>query len=151
MLAGPPAISTGSRSTPAARRASCPRAGQVRAIEPPDGRSSIMNFTFKLSRRLTRLRGTAASLLVLAMGAVACNTEVTSRPESVEAPSASIASNTPIGSRVRTTGKTNILDTPSSSGTILGTQPKGALGTLVAGPVTDIGGDNHVRWQVDFD
>ncbi|PYP39707.1 MAG: hypothetical protein DMD43_10270, partial [Gemmatimonadetes bacterium] len=36
-------------------------------------------------------------------------------------------------------------------GTVLGIQPKGAPGTLVAGPVTDVGGDNHVRWQVDFD
>ena len=110
-----------------------------------------MNFTFKLSRRLTRLRGTAASLLVFAMGAVACNTEVTSRPESGEAPSASIASNTPIGTRVKTTGNANVLSAPAKSGTVLGIQPKGAPGTLVAGPVTDVGGDNHVRWQVDFD
>jgi hypothetical protein len=56
-----------------------------------------------------------------------------------------------LGTRVQTTGNTNILGTPSKLGTVLGIQLKGALGTLVGGPVKDTGGDNHVRWQVDFD
>jgi acid phosphatase len=107
-----------------------------------------MNFTFKLSRRLTRLKVAAAGLL--ALGAVACG-DLTGDRNPAETLSPSIAANTPLGSRVKTTGKTNVQSAPSQSGSIVGTQPKGALGTLVGGPVKDTAGDNHVRWQVDFD
>ena len=110
-----------------------------------------MTFTFKLSRRLVRLRSAAASLIVLAMGAVACSNDLPPETESAQDPSVSIAANTPLGTRVKTTGNANVLAAPAKSGAILGTQPKGANGTLVGGPVKDTLGDNHIRWQVDFD
>src|ERR1043166_5533859 len=110
-----------------------------------------MTFTFKLSRRLVRLRSAAASLIVLAMGAVACSNDLPPESESAQGPSVSIAANTPLGTRVKTTGNTNVLAAPAQSGAILGTQPRGANGTLVGGPVKDSLGDNHIRWQVDFD
>src|SRR5439155_182127 len=37
------------------------------------------------------------------------------------------------------------------SGSLVGTQPAGAQGTVVGGPVLDAAGDQAIRWQVDFD
>jgi hypothetical protein len=106
-----------------------------------------MTYSFKLARRLA-LNGIA---LAAGLGAIACSNDLPSDPGSADDPSLSIAASTPLGTRVKTTGNTNILDTPSGSGTVIGTQPKAAVGTLIGGPVKDSLGDNHVRWQVDFD
>jgi len=56
-----------------------------------------------------------------------------------------------IGDRVQTTDVTNIRNAPAVSGTLVGTQPAGAQGTVVGGPVVDVAGDQAIRWQVDFD
>ena len=56
-----------------------------------------------------------------------------------------------IGDRVQTTDVTNIRNAPALSGTLVGTQPLGAQGTVVAGPVLDAAGDQLIRWQIDFD
>src|SRR6058998_668600 len=45
-----------------------------------------------------------------------------------------------IGDRVQTTGVANIRSAPALSGTLVGTQPLGALGTVVGGPVVDAAG-----------
>jgi GH18 family chitinase len=52
------------------------------------------------------------------------------------------------GQRVQTTANLNVRATPSSTGTLLGTQSSGALGTIVSGP-TNAGGYNW--WNVNFD
>src|SRR5437660_3679925 len=57
-----------------------------------------------------------------------------------------------LGDRVRIiVGTANIRSAPALSGTLLGTQAPGALGTVVDGPVLDATGDRLLRWQVDFD
>ena len=56
-----------------------------------------------------------------------------------------------LGDRVQTTDVTNIRSAPAVSGTLLGTQPAGALGTVVGGPVVDVAGDGATRWQINFD
>ncbi|HVH69064.1 MAG TPA: Ig-like domain-containing protein [Gemmatimonadales bacterium] len=56
-----------------------------------------------------------------------------------------------IGDRVQTTDVTNVRATPALSGTLVGTQPLGALGTVVGGPVLDSTGDQMIRWQINFD
>ena len=106
-----------------------------------------MTFSYKLARRLA-LDGLAFGAVLVA---VACGRDLPSDPRSTEEPSNNLSANTPLGSRVITTDEATILSTPSSSGIVLGTQPKAARGTLVGGPVTDTGGENQIRWQVDFD
>jgi hypothetical protein len=55
-----------------------------------------------------------------------------------------------IGSRVQTTSSLNVRSTPS--GTNLGQQPKGALGTVKAGPQNaNFGGRPVTWWQINFD
>jgi uncharacterized protein YjdB len=56
-----------------------------------------------------------------------------------------------VGDRVRTTGSANIRSGPSISAAQLGTQPVGAIGTIIGGPVKPSTGDRLLRWQVDFD
>src|SRR5437016_2268339 len=56
-----------------------------------------------------------------------------------------------IGDWVQTTDVTNIRSAPALSGSLVGTQPAGAQGTVVGGPVLDAAGDQANRWQVDFD
>ena len=53
-----------------------------------------------------------------------------------------------LGNRVRVTWKTTIYSTPSTSGTVLGTQLRGALGTVIGGPSY---ANYRWWWQVDFD
>jgi hypothetical protein len=53
-----------------------------------------------------------------------------------------------IGDRVRGTRKGTIFSTPSPSGTVLGTQLRGALGTVIGGPWYV---NRRWWWQVDFD
>ncbi|MDP2598242.1 MAG: Ig-like domain-containing protein, partial [Candidatus Liptonbacteria bacterium] len=54
-----------------------------------------------------------------------------------------------IGDRVRVVRPAKVHSTPSlSSGTVLGMQKKGALGTVTEGPVTV---DRYKWWKVDFD
>jgi chitodextrinase len=50
--------------------------------------------------------------------------------------------------RVRTVKKANARSTPSKSGTVLGTQPKAAVGTVVGGPWY---WNQTWWWQIDFD
>jgi hypothetical protein len=55
-----------------------------------------------------------------------------------------------IGSRVQTTIASNIRSAPS--GAYLGQQPKGALGSVTAGPqVANFGGKPVTWWQINFD
>jgi len=53
-----------------------------------------------------------------------------------------------VGNRVRATRKVNVYPSPSASGSMLGTQPKGALGTVIGGPWY---ANNLWWWQVNFD
>src|SRR5206468_9627738 len=57
-----------------------------------------------------------------------------------------------VGGRVQagSTGA-NIRSGPAGSTSLVGAQPAGALGTVVAGPVVDATGDGLTRWQVDSD
>ncbi len=52
-----------------------------------------------------------------------------------------------IGNHVQTTQKTNVRSLPSSSGTTIGTQRKGAMGTVVGGPAY---WNQGWWWQIDF-
>ncbi|MDO8471198.1 MAG: Ig-like domain-containing protein [bacterium] len=53
-----------------------------------------------------------------------------------------------IGDRVQVTATLNVRSTPSTSGTILGTQTPGALGTVIGGPTYASG---YHWWQVNYD
>jgi Uncharacterized protein contain chitin-binding domain type 3 len=53
-----------------------------------------------------------------------------------------------IGNRVRVTKKANVYSTPSTFGTVVGTQPKASLGTVIGGPWY---ANNRWWWQVNFD
>jgi chitodextrinase len=53
-----------------------------------------------------------------------------------------------IGDRVQTTGKVNVRSEPTSSGTVLGTQPTSARGEVMGGPWY---WNSNWWWQVDFD
>jgi chitodextrinase len=67
--------------------------------------------------------------------------------------------NTPVGGttptpkfslndRVQTTDTVNVRASASTQGTLLGTQPTGALGTVIGGPVS---ADGYTWWNVNFD
>jgi chitodextrinase len=53
-----------------------------------------------------------------------------------------------IGNRVRATWKATVYSTPSTSGTMLGSQLKGAAGTVIGGPWY---ANFRWWWQVNFD
>ena len=53
-----------------------------------------------------------------------------------------------IGDRVQTTWKVTVRSTPSNSGTVSGTQLKGAMGRVVGGPCYS---NLQWWWQIDFD
>ncbi len=53
-----------------------------------------------------------------------------------------------LGSRVRVTARVNVHSIPSTSGTVLGTQSKGTLGTVIGGPWY---ANSRWWWQVNFD
>ncbi len=53
-----------------------------------------------------------------------------------------------VGQRVQTTANLNVRSTPSTAGTLLGTQALGSLGTVVSGPVA---GSGFNWWQVNYD
>jgi hypothetical protein len=53
-----------------------------------------------------------------------------------------------IGDHVQTIEKTGVRSTPLGSGTLLGTQPRGALGTVVGGPWYR---DERWWWQIDYE
>ena len=104
-----------------------------------------MTFKHKLSSRLARLRTWA----VLSLGAVAACADQPVTAPFVD-PSASVVA-LAVGDRVKTSGKANIRSGPSVGSSQLGTQPAGATGVLVGGPVVDVNGDGLLRWQVNFD
>jgi len=53
-----------------------------------------------------------------------------------------------MGDRVQTTANLNVRSSPSTSGTLLGTQPTGSLGTVIGGPTF---ADGFWWWQIDYD
>ena len=53
-----------------------------------------------------------------------------------------------IGNRVRVTENANVYSSPSTSASVLGTKPKGALGWVIGGPWY---ANNRWWWQVNFD
>ncbi|TSC69224.1 MAG: hypothetical protein G01um101456_291, partial [Parcubacteria group bacterium Gr01-1014_56] len=53
-----------------------------------------------------------------------------------------------IGNRIQTTSNLNVRSFGSSSGTLLGTQTTGALGTIIAGPTVT---NTNFWWQIDYD
>ena len=53
-----------------------------------------------------------------------------------------------VGDRVQTTAALNIRSSASTLGTLLGTQPRGSLGTVTAGPVSANG---YAWWNVNYD
>ncbi len=104
-----------------------------------------MTFTHKLSKRLA----IGHWFLLVALGAGACHDDPTGTITS-SLPTMSVTSFAS-GDRVKTSGTANIRSGPSASATLLGTQPPGALGTILAGPVIDSAGDKLLRWDIDFD
>ena len=60
---------------------------------------------------------------------------------------ATVSSKFQIGGSITTTSALNVRSTPSTSGTLLGTQPSGVSGTVTAGPVQANG---YWWWQVDY-
>lgn len=107
--------------------------------------------TLTQARALASLRGLG---LAAAFAAVACGTDgPTSSLRSIDGLAFSVLSpsTTFPGDRVRTTGTANIRSGPAVSTTLLGTQPMGAAGTVLSGPITDVNGDKLVRWQINFD
>lgn len=59
-----------------------------------------------------------------------------------------IAAKFSIGDRVQVTANVNVRSTPSNSGTLLGTQPKTYIGTVVGGPMT---ADGFTWWNINYD
>jgi hypothetical protein len=53
-----------------------------------------------------------------------------------------------IGDRIQTLNATNVRASGSLSGTLLGTQATGALGTIISGPVL---ADGYTWWNIDYD
>lgn len=105
-----------------------------------------MTFKHKLSRRLALLRGPAVAAAILA---TACSDHSVNAPEPGEDRPAALAalSTVPVmGSRLQTIYVTNVR---TASGALVGTQPKGALGSVSGGPTVDAGG--VTRWQINFD
>src|SRR5439155_16270364 len=86
----------------------------------------------------------------LGFWAVSCNDSPMSAPITPGGLGVTAALTATIGARVQSLGA-NIRSTPSASGPLLGNQPSGALGTIIAGPVVDNTGDGLTRWQIDFD
>src|SRR6266478_6506611 len=107
-----------------------------------------MTFKYKLSARLSRMRRAGA---IVAIGFLSCTDNPLSSPE-IQLPTISALTTTILsGSRVKTTGTANVRSGPSGSATQVGTQPIGALGTVVGGPIVDSTGDKLTRYNVDFD
>jgi uncharacterized protein YjdB len=109
-----------------------------------------MTFKHKLSRRLALMHVPA---LAAVLAAAACeNNPLEAPPAMDQIPATSlVTSNTFIGDRVQATHKAYIRSGPSVTATLLGTQPVGAQGTIIDGPVVDSAGDGLTRWNIDFD
>ena len=112
-----------------------------------------MTFKHKISRRLALLRGA----ILLAVGAIACSDQASpTGPGGEGAPNPGafgtvLSGSTPLGARVRTNAKAYLRTEPSVKAPLAGTQPKGARGTIVSGPIVDTAGDRLIRYNVDFD
>ncbi len=53
-----------------------------------------------------------------------------------------------VNNRIKTSSVLNVRQTPSSSGTLLGTQPSDSLGTVIGGPTY---ADGYWWWQINYD
>jgi hypothetical protein len=112
-----------------------------------------MTFKHKISRRLALLRGA----LLLAAGAMACSDQASlTGPGGEGTPNPGafgtvLSGTTPLGARVQANAKAYIRTGPSVSSSLAGTQPKGARGTIIGGPVVDSAGDKLTRYNVNFD
>jgi hypothetical protein len=53
-----------------------------------------------------------------------------------------------LGDRVQAWRQVNVRGTPALNGTLLGTQPNGAMGKLIAGPTAANG---YIWWRIDYD
>jgi len=62
--------------------------------------------------------------------------------------SVSVTNALQLNQRVQTTGVANVFATASNSGTLLGSQSAGALGTIVGGPSSD---GTNTWWQITYD
>jgi len=62
--------------------------------------------------------------------------------------SVSVTNTLKVSQRIQTTGVANVFATASNSGTLLGAQSVGALGTIVGGPSSD---GQNTWWQVTYD
>ena len=102
---------------------------------------------------LFRGRAVRGLAVTLAAAAIACGGDSIAGTEHAPAIDASVlsAATTAPGARVRTLAIANIRSGPYLNTTLLGTQPLGAAGTVVGGPVTDVNGDKLTRWQINFD
>jgi hypothetical protein len=107
-----------------------------------------MTFKHKLSVRLARMRRTGA---IVAIGLLSCTDNPLSSPETQLPTISALTTNILAGSKVKTTGTANVRSGPSGSAPQVGTQPIGALGTVLGGPIVDSTGDKLTRYNVDFD
>ena len=76
------------------------------------------------------------------------NVSLSSNTISVTTPPSTPSTPISIGSRVKTTVKLKVRQTPTTRGKALCTQPVGALGTVISGPQTAGG---YTWWQVNYD
>lgn len=75
-------------------------------------------------------------------------TEPGGNGESGEEPSQPPSTKFSIGDRIETTNNVNVRNSPSLSGTLLGTQLLGSRGNVVDGPVF---GNNYWWWKINYD
>src|SRR5574341_489810 len=107
-----------------------------------------MTFMHKLSARLARVR---SAVVILLLGAIACTDHSVSAPSGTDLSRSALVTTFLSGDRVQTTGTANVRSGPRASATLLGSQPIGASGTLLGGPIVDSTGDKLTRYNVDFD
>jgi uncharacterized protein YjdB len=120
-------------------------------------RQGIPEYLRTLGERAAELKSIAVvAAIAIAVTLTGCADAVTA-PEQVTAatlaPSLDLIPGVTlvIGDRVKTSGTTNVRQSSSITSKLVGTQPAGAVGTLIGGPKTDSSGDRLLRWQVNFD
>lgn len=109
-----------------------------------------MSFKHKLSVRLALARS-AGALLLFSMAVVSCTDNPVALTEPALPTMSALVTSFISGDRVKTTGTANVRSGPKGSAAQVGTQPIGALGTVLAGPVVDSTGDKLTRYNVNFD
>ena len=112
-----------------------------------------MTFKHKLSHRLALMKGAVLAGTIAGAACVESPLAVPTGDAPSHLPSPSFTLTSAVsGTRVQVIkGTVNVRSGPALSATLLGSQPVGAFGTVVEGPITDTNGDKLSRWNVNFD